>query len=319
MIHGNLYEVDGKISMNTQLLTFTTKVVPWEDRLIRIGANIKDIHYLFVSEYNIKMPNINSYTFNYASDLSVTYEITSVKYTGYNADGDKVPGTYTLGSPYYPTVNINSATHKITVSFGATPKNYVPTYITLKIKTTDGSMEEIVNVIHYPTPYVEAVWNDLHHGGIPDSWYEGTSNKDNHNLFTITSIATGNFKIGDSRDTDKTTKTDVDANNLVSPKFVIASQHGVASEKTYANAKNRCKNYVEGPYQTAGTWRIPTKAEIEFINSLQDDGNSAVKGLLEGSKYWSAYMYHYYNFNDNKFTSGNSSSTSFIRCVHDVY
>ena len=49
------------------------------------------------------------------------------------------------------------------------PINYVPTYITLKIKTTDNKLSETVTIIHYPTPYVEAFQNNggNDYGGVP--------------------------------------------------------------------------------------------------------------------------------------------------------
>lgn len=322
LIHGHLYDVTGNIDLTTKQVTFDVQVKEWET--VNVDANIKDVHYLFVKEHEIHMPNINSYEFEYASDLDVTYDIVSVRYTGYDTNGDKVPGSYTQRQDQYPTVNVNP-NGKITVSFRAAPVNYVPTHIELKVKTKTNNLEETVKIIHYPTPYVEAWWNNMFNGGVPTDLYEGNSKKDNHNIFMITSIASGDFKIGDPRDSSGKTKHDAESNNLVSPKFVIASQHGVYSEVSYSKAEERCSKYIEGNYSIVGSWRVPTTAELLYIASLQNESNSAVKGLLEGPRYWSAY-----NVNDQgKWVKTSSpaqvstgtikNTTNFIRCVHDVY
>lgn len=319
IVHGNVYELKGLINLTSKTVTFSVTTKDWIP--VEVGADIKDVHYLFVKEHVIHMPNINSYTFEYASDLEVVCDIISVEYTGYNTQGDKVPGSYTPREDQYPSVNVQNG--KISVTFKATPVNYVPTYIELKVKTKTGNLKETVNVIHYPTPYVEAWWNNMKQGGVPNDIY--SSNKDNHNIFMITSVAAGKFKIGDPRDASGKTKHDEDSNGLVSPKFVIASQWGVYSEVSYSSAETRCSKYAEGNYQKIGSWRVPTTAELLYVASIQGADNSAVEGLLEGSRYWSAY-----NVNGNGkwvktskpvgVTTGNiKNQTNFIRCVHDVY
>lgn len=102
---------------------------------------------------------------------------------------------------------------------------------------------------------------------------------------------------------------------------MIASQHGVYGTLSYSEAQTRCSKYKEGPYQTVGSWRIPTTAELKYIASLQNDENSGVKGLLEGDSYWSALWVNNKGVHVNM---GNASTTSsksdtYIRCVHDVY
>lgn len=59
--------------------------------------------------------------------------------------------------------------------------------------------------------------------------------------------------------------------NMISPKFRIASSWGVTSGSSYANAQRRCASYQENGYP-AGRWRIPTEAEIKFVNGLSADG-----------------------------------------------
>ena len=163
IVHGNTYQVKGLMSLPNKTVTFTVKAKGWVP--VEVDASINNMHYLFVSEHIIHMPNTTSYTFGYVSDLEVDYEIVSAEYVSYTADETEITGSYTSGDKYYPTIVINNGV--IEISFGATPVNYVPTHIELKIKTTTGGLEETVMVTHYPTPYVE-VHNNNKTENIPE-------------------------------------------------------------------------------------------------------------------------------------------------------
>lgn len=347
IVHGNTYQVKGLMSLPNKTVTFKVEAKGWVS--VDVGASINNVHYLFVSEHIIHMPNTTSYTFGYVSDLGVNYEIVSAKYVGYKTNGDENPGSYdaTEDKPrdedHYPTIIIKNGV--ITISFRATPVNYVPTHIELKIKTTESDLEETVMVTHYPTPYVEVHNNNKTEnipsgtenrdfGGVPEDLPGGrkeASTQTNFNMFTITSIAAGDFIIGDPRDGEGKTEVTEEANNLVSPQFVIASQRGITDQISYEEAEERCSKYKEYPYMEAGTWRIPTTAELQYIAKLQYDPNSAVKSLLIGGTYWSARRdgekekekgmgIHVYMNDDNKVASTTSSDAkSYVRCVHDVY
>ena len=342
IVHGNTYQVKGLMSLPNKTVTFKVEAKGWVP--VEVGASINNMHYLFVSEHIIHMPNTTSYTFGYVSDLEVDYEIVSAEYVGYTTGGDEDPGSYGPGDSHYPTVSIDTeGKGTITVSFTTIPQNYVPTHIGLKIKTTTGGLEETVMVTHYPTPYVEVHQNnktenipseteDRAFGGVPENLPGGrkeASTQTNFNLFTITSIAAGDFIIGDPRDGKGKTEVTEEANNLVSPQFVIASQRGITDQISYEEAERRCSEYKEYPYMEAGTWRIPTTDELRYIAKLQYDPNSAVKSLLIGGTYWSARRdgekekgmgIHVYMNDGNKVASTTSSDAdSYVRCVHDVY
>ena len=66
---------------------------------------------------------------------------------------------------------------------------------------------------------------------------------------------------------DRSTK----ANNIIAPKFRIASSHGATNYLTYDAAFRRCASYQEKGYP-AGRWRLPTVAEIMYITKLSTDG-----------------------------------------------
>ncbi len=67
--------------------------------------------------------------------------------------------------------------------------------------------------------------------------------------------------------TDTVSRTE----NMISPKFRIASSFGVATTQSFVNMQKRCASYQEYGYP-AGRWRMPTKAEIEYIVSLSAEG-----------------------------------------------
>lgn len=68
------------------------------------------------------------------------------------------------------------------------------------------------------------------------------------------------------------TKKDVSVENMIAPKFRIASSHStVSSFITYNNAFNRSATYQEDGFP-AGRWRVPTLAEIRFVTQLFVDG-----------------------------------------------
>ena len=86
------------------------------------------------------------------------------------------------------------------------------------------------------------------------------------------------------------------ADNIIAPKFRIASSWGATQPVAYANAFRRCASYQEDGYP-AGRWRLPTVAEIQYITKLNADGK--IQRLLgseslynnqnqreETTKYW---------------------------------
>ncbi len=100
-------------------------------------------------------------------------------------------------------------------------------------------------------------------------------------------------------------------NNMVAPSFRIASSYGVAYSYSYADAQKRCASYQEDGYP-AGRWRIPTKAEIEYMVMLADDGK--IPELLTTESY-------YWGSNNTAYRPNGATSTenSYIRCVYDEW
>ena len=111
------------------------------------------------------------------------------------------------------------------------------------------------------------------------------------------------------------TKTDASVQNMLAPKFRIASSHGVTQPVDHTDARNRAATYQEDGYP-AGRWRVPTMAEVQFIIKLSADGKIPTL-FNNGSAYWCANGQVTPKtgggFTPNVGTSGNYS----VRCVYD--
>ena len=117
------------------------------------------------------------------------------------------------------------------------------------------------------------------------------------------------------------TDTDGDrVNNMIAPSFRIASSYGVAYNYSYSDAQKRCASYQEDGYP-AGRWRIPTKAEIEYMAMLAGDGKIPV--LLSTYNRNSRKYTYYWGADGNNYspdgTNPGTSSSAYIRCVYDEW
>jgi len=353
-----LYEITAEIaklgSTEESLPVYIESFVspkPWPERSEMDGEVVKAV-FLVVKEKDVVMPNISIREIEYISSLPVTITNLRASYTTYNeytgAPVTENPATL----PSVTTRNgINDKTYLVISN--PIPINFVP--LDIEFDVTNGEMTEHVKVIQYPPRYVTAF-----QGARGQNYYRGSENGPtsppspnahyNFSLFRITTLVNNadvtiggvTCLIGDAQNRNETgqpantrTGTDLNSNRLISPDFIIASQNGVTLrnylDRTNGgreSAENRCYNYYEqgyGPNRAyGGRWRVPTRAEIAYIDALQDNTNSAVKRLLEGEAYWSAQRYYYYNFNvaGGSWTGAASYSSSYdahIRCVYDMY
>ena len=152
--------------------------------------------------------------------------------------------------------------------------------------------------------------------------------------------------IGNDKISKLTTKRDAETARMVSPSFELASQLGATKPYSYLEygwsyssgrwsetskividkktALCNCATYtetriVDGEEVTLADWRLPTEAEIELIDQLQNDPNSAVKAIMTGNYYWDAR-------DENGATemsepspgSKGSSTQAYTRCIRDV-
>lgn len=115
------------------------------------------------------------------------------------------------------------------------------------------------------------------------------------------------------------TISDATVQNMISPKFRIASSYGKTTEINYVNAQNRCATYQEDGYP-AGRWRVPTMGEVKFIIKLSADGIIPTL-FTENSEYWCANGTVTPNNNGgySTSTSFNNNTTNAVRCVYDEW
>lgn len=124
-------------------------------------------------------------------------------------------------------------------------------------------------------------------------------------------------------------RQDSGADNIIAPKFRVASSHGATNALNYASAFRRCASYQEAGYP-AGRWRLPTVAEVTYAMQLNAAGKIVrlfgTSTNNEESYYWcnSGYIMVYDGTDDRSKTPpvaypGETTSTEqvYVRCVYD--
>lgn len=280
IIHGNRYELTGKISMKTQRINFTVSTTPWEgvEKFV-VDVVIADLKYLFVRETKVVMANITEYKIEFASSSNITIDQPSyATYEKYELKGNvitKGTGYYDNKDKQYPSIigDLGKSGYiKITSKL---PENYFPKQFVFGVHNVEGLKVLGIAVDQYPPQYLTGVVS----GGTNTP--ASPTGSTNPNLFTVTTIAPGTLVIGDPYDKiTGLTKNDMLSNELVSPRFVVASRYGTVSggSYNYDKAVKRCEVYEEhytderGVYHSyeAGTWRLPTLAELEFMYTIQN-------------------------------------------------
>lgn len=313
---GEPYEVESSISIE-----------PWVENLI--NGDIDAAHFLMVKDKNPMMANIDYLEIDYLSSLPVEVVGREIYYITYDKNyNDKIVKESSERSEIEKDKN---SSNKIIIK-SKIPTNYVPLYMKFRIRhesSYHSNLYQDIIVTQYPPKYVTAEYSK---GEVyTDGNGEGSSSQRNFNLFKITTLVPQDGeRIGDPTNGTTFSGYGNKANELVSPEFIIASQRGVTYPISHGTAFDRCAVYHEHTYgershnQNKGSWRVPTKAEIEYIDALQDDPNSAVKKLLEGPAYMSASdrENNLYNFFTNKWISNYSNygkGRAHTRCVFDTW
>lgn len=334
IIHGNRYELTGKISMKTQRINFTVSTTPWEgvEKFV-VDVVIADLKYLFVRETKVVMANITEYKIEFASSSNITIDQPSyATYEKYELKGNvitKGTGYYDNRDKQYPSIigDLGKSGYiKITSKL---PENYFPKQFVFGVHNAEGLKVLGLAVDQYPPQYLTGVVS----GGTNTP--ASPTGSTNPNLFTVTTIAPGTLVIGDPYDKiTGLTKNDMLSNELVSPRFVVASRYGTVSggSYNYDKAVKRCEVYEEhytderGVYHSyeAGTWRLPTLAELEFMYTIQNSDQVVNYLYNTGGQYWSARKYWCYYFGAKGTgyryeTTNSTNSNRFVRCVHDLY
>lgn len=160
------------------------------------------------------------------------------------------------------------------------------------------------------------------------SFYDDTSfdNLKNNRMYIIQVSSTKDSKYNIAHpNIDKSTGYTND--EVVSPAFMIASQLGAVKSAyfTQSKAKTHCETYREvkkenGKQVKYDGWRLPTKAEIQFIVDFQKESyknnkgekKQPIKPVLEGANYYTL------NNKDVATNISGANSGTFVRCVRDL-
>lgn len=313
-----------------------------------LTADMQNYQYLVLDEYTSVMNNVNELRMPYVSSSAIVEaKVTKVVYTDYSQVKftDK---TLTGNDINDYTVSVEG--DELIFRHDITENDFMPFTITVSVKNQQGISREWT-ITQYPAIYIEGhkadyrlyvagnyktsgeyegvYYNNNYLGTVQNpATVDGDGTNNNYNNYTIyvTSFEVGdNYQIGDPRSLTVNnlsmsdlssyhpTRTDQDTYRVIAPAFKIASSRGKTLDVTFENAQRRCAAYQEDGYG-AGRWRIPTRAEIEFIVNLSADRK--IPTLFDG-EYWCADGY-YYSSNDTNFHNGDETDQA-VRCVYDVW
>lgn len=111
--------------------------------------------------------------------------------------------------------------------------------------------------------------------------------------------------------------------NMIAPKFRIASSWGTTQVMTREAARKRCATYQEQG-RPAGRWRLPTKGEMAYIVGLSSMGR--IPTLFSPSSsgnggYWTAHGAHTFNTGNPTliYVEKTTNGTASARCLYDEW
>ena len=311
------------------MLQATIFIKNWSTKTLLVAVN--ESHYFMLKEHEVKMSNTDRYAVEFVASSNVGFKIDKVWFSGWKQreSGKKDLIAYEEEIKKhdwrYPRVVVDnhSSPKKIYIE-SSIPTNLSPKFIQITFKDKNGLEEELL-IEQQPSRFIAGMRSDARDKD-PSVYYVhdydnsyNTAAQNNFNLFVVTTLTGGDdfvgkqFKIGDPtyvKDGIIYTHEDREHNQLISPRFVIASQRSIYDRVMYdrdydlqtpygprrvMSAKERCATYAEGGFEK-GTWRLPTEAEIEYMKALQEYRESPVKELFRGATYWSAATYRYYIF-----------------------
>ena len=182
----------------------------------------------------------------------------------------------------------------------------------------------------------EGLTKSDYNGGYKAKYYENgdikyfadkkSSRNKNNRMYIIQVSSTKDSKYNIAHpNIDKSTGYTND--EVVSPAFMIASQLGAVQSASFdqSKAKTHCETYLEAKKENGNQvkykgWRLPTKAEIQFIVDFQQESyknnkgetKQPIKPVLEGANYYTL------NNEDVATNISGANSGTFVRCVRDL-
>lgn len=295
------------------------RIIDWNTQ--DVAVDILGMHYLVVSERNVTMPNVNTYTLTFNSSIAnVTLVSNSLNatysYVNYSTGN---PVTTNCTGNQIPTITVepNCASGTITIT-STVPVNFIPKDIEFKI--TNEVLTQTVTVRQLPGSYFTS-----ERGNKSSERNQLESQHNNPYMYQITTLAPdGNIVWGfPPLDANGNTVNSAEVANMVSPRFMMASQLGATSTMGYNSAVTNCQDYWEETTKNGQTvryddWRLPTEAEIKYIDDLQHNANSLQGIVMRGNYYWDAYNGNNSYAMKNPVTFSGSQNSAHVRCIRDI-
>lgn len=353
-----LYELSLRIEIigspspeNPEPITGSVSVEEWSKHEDSYG--LPATQFLVVAEHDVEIKNATQYSLLYQSSKHpITISIKKVYATFVDDQGVTQTISYTQGMAEFPTITFDANTIHINSSI---PVNNVPKYIEFEVTNGVSGLVEKVKVTQVPSSFIihtMGTSSSLQPGG---GLAPGLNNKAMYHIRILVPPAgmilgfppTEPVKFYDRnvyKETHYLTKNDEETSRMVSPSFELASQLGATRPMPYfyrgsyshpqvgdpesrrRSATYSCAIYTEtrknkdGTYLTLDDWRLPTEAEIELIDKLQNDSKSAVKRIMTGPFYWDAYLGNkaMRMTNPDNWNTGADEDKAHVRCVRDV-
>ena len=337
---------------NPEPITGSVSVEEWSKHEDSYG--LPATQFLVVAEHDVEIKNATQYSLPYQSSKHpITISIKKVYATFVDDQGVTQTISYTQGMAEFPTITFDANTIHINSSI---PVNNVPKYIEFEVTNGVSGLVEKVKVTQVPSSFIihtMGTSSSLQPGG---GLAPGLNNKAMYHIrilvppagmilgFPPTEPVKFYYK-NEYKETHYLTKNDEETSRMVSPSFELASQLGATLPMPYfyyrggyshpqvgdpesrrKSATYSCAIYTEtrknkdGTYLTLDDWRLPTEAEIELIDKLQNDSKSAVKRIMTGPFYWDAYLGNkaMRMTNPDNQNTGANEDKAHVRCVRDV-
>lgn len=317
-----------------------------------ISADMQNYRYLVLNEYESYVYNNDELLMPYVSSSEIDEsktKITKVEYWDYhqnesykvtlteNYKQDSKNGNSTVNFDDFSVKDAGD--NKLLFSHVLTDDDFVEFVITVQTYNKQGVEADTWTIHQFPAIYIVGEKND---NGSRNRFVNGSTDTDelggtygldnstnaNPNQYTlyITSFDINDkYAIGDPREGDfydfgnsnpksyRATRKESSVQDVISPIFKIASSWGQTSTIKYNTAVKRCATYQENGYP-AGRWRVPTKAEVEFIISLSND-KKIPKLFNTGGTYWVSSGY----YREGSGYTENTDNSHYVRCVYDVW
>lgn len=330
-------------------LDYNADIKPWSSATKEVNIIVEDFHWLYVKDKVLYMNNVNKIKTAFDSSTDdLTYNITDVRvYNTTTAWNTSVNGGQSVSI---------AETQKgdITITSDI-PNNFVGKEFKVTVSSEISGKSETIQVYQFPPLYIDAILGQPLSGNssgqnnnnmyvfqsllpdyssipYPDDFAENPTIQGNTHNHTAKDETTGRSHADYLRESsvmgypllDSNGYTiDSDENNrLISPSFMLASQHGTNDRGSYSTKRNFCATYSETTNNgvTYADWRMPTLAEVYLIDVLQNINKCAVKAILEGQYYWSSDETEAVKFMDPRtgLNSGYNSNSAAVRCVRDI-